>query len=213
MVKSSLLLFAFACELVTTYVFICVAIIIVYVCIVLWCINSGCCCSEIVCKTWEDYFSDTTGCRSNGAVDRLTTELMSLIPFSGLSNFYKGNKFDGWCEVINAVMAVISILAACSCHTHDADCIAAYIAIGTILLDFAKIIHMIAIGSADTYEIVIMITSIIFIYLYCCAAGAKVYGINPATLIVTIATGALETFRDIYTAAYNDKDGNDCPFI
>ena len=182
-------------------------------CIVFWCINSGYCCSEIVCKTWKDYFSDINGCRSVGAVDRLTTEYLNLIPFIGLGNFYKGNKFDGWCEVINAVMVAISILAACSCHTHGADCIAAYIAIGTILLDLAKVIHMIAIESADTYEIIIMITSITFIYLYCCCSGAKVYGINPAALIVTIATGALETFGDIYTAVHNDKYGNDCPFI
>ena len=30
-----------------------------------------------------------------------------------LSSLYKGNKFDGYCEVINAMMAVISILATC----------------------------------------------------------------------------------------------------
>ena len=188
----------------------------------LWCINSGYCCSEVVCKTWEDYFSDISGCRSNGAVDRLTTEYLSLIPFSGLSNFYKGNKFDGWCEVVNAVMALISTLpllaACCSGHARvmrSADDMAACFAFGTITLDLVKVFYMFAIGSADTYEIVIMIISIILIYLYCCCVSSmrtEAYGIIPVAL-VTIATGALETFRDIYTAVYNDKDGNDCPFI
>lgn len=148
-------------------------------------------------------------------MDRFTTEYLSFVPI-GLSNFYKGHKFDGWCEVINAVMAAISVLAACCCYTHrNTDCIAAYIAIVTIILDLAKVIHMIANGSADVCEIVVMIASILLIYLYCCCVDhmrGEVYGIIPAAL-VTVATVALEAFRDIYTAAYNDKDGSDCPFI
>ena len=138
---------------------------------------------------------------------------MSYVPFLGLSNFYKGNKFDGWCELINAVMIIISILAACyCCFTHHiiiANCIAGYIAMFTVILDLAKVFHMFAIGSADTYEIIIMVISIALIYLYCCCVDrthSEVYGIIPA-LLVTVATGALETFRDIY------RDGNDCPFI
>ena len=67
---------------------------------------------------------------------------------------------------------------------------------------------MFAIGSADTYEIIIMVISIALIYLYCCCVDCIV----PA-LLVTVATGALETLRDVYTAMYYDRDGNDCPFI
>ena len=151
-----------------------------------------------------------------GAVDRLSTEYLSYVPFLGLSNFYKGNKFDGWCELVNALMIVISTLAACCCHTHHiTDGIAAYIAIFTIILDLAKVFHMIAIGSADTYEIIIMVISIALFNLYCRyveCTRSEAYGIVPA-LLVTVATGALETFRDIYTATHYDRDGNDCPFI
>ena len=86
--------------------------------IVFWCISSGYCCSETLCKTWKDYFWDINGCRSIGGVDRLSTEYLSYVPFLGLSNFYKGNKFDGWCDLVNALMIVISILAACCCRTH-----------------------------------------------------------------------------------------------
>ena len=141
---------------------------------------------------------------------------MSFVPFLGLSNFYKGNKFDGYCELINAVMIIISILAACCCFTHRiANCIAGYIAIVTVFLDLAKVFHMLVIGSADTYEIIIIVISIALIYLYCCCMDrthSEVHGIIPA-LFVTVATGTLETFRDIYTAKNYDRDGNDCPFV
>ena len=184
--------------------------------IVFWCISSGNCCSELLCKTWGEYFGDTNGCRSGGAVDRLTTKHLSLVPFFGLSSLYRGNVFDGYCEVINAVMAVISILACCCCHAvRNTNVVAAYIAFVTVILDLAKVIHMAAMGSVDEYEIVVIIISILLIYLYCCCAASmrdEAYGIIPA-LLVTIATGILETFRDYYTAANNDKDGSGCPFV
>lgn len=140
------------------------------------------------------------------------------MPFIGLSSFYKGNKFDGWCELINSAMTVISIIAACCCHTRDSNCVAVYIAIITIVIELTKIFHMMTIGSADMYEIAILIISIILVYLYCCCVDynnnmhTEACGIIPA-ILVTLTTGALETFRDVYTAANYDNDGNDCPFI
>ena len=112
-------------------------------------------------------------------------------------------------------MIIISTLAACCCCTHDhriTNGISGYIAVFTVFLDLAKVFHMVAIGSADTYEIIISVISIALIYLYCYRTHSEVHGIIPA-LLVTFATGALETFRDIYTAAYYDRDGNDCPFV
>ena len=164
------------------------------------CISSGCCCSKTLCKTWDDYFDDLNGCRSVGAVDRVTTEVLSYVPFVGLSNFYMGNKFNGSCELVNAAMIIFSILAACCCHTpRDTDCVAAYIALFTVILDLVKIIHMFTMGSADTYEIVLMI---ITIALICCVGSThdEVYGIIPA-ILVTVVTGVLETARDLYAAA------------
>ena len=184
--------------------------------IVFWCISSGNCCSELLCKTWGEYFSDTNECRSGGAVDRLTTKYLSRVPFFGLSSLYRGNMFDGWCEVINAVMAVISLLTCCCCHTdHRADRIAVCIAYVTAILDLAKFIHMAAMGSVDKYEIFVIIASILLICLYYRCAScmrSEAYGICAA-LVVTFGTGILETLRDLYTAAYDEKDGNDCPFI
>ena len=61
------------------------------------------------------------------------------MPFFGLSTFYKGNKFDGYCELINAVKAVTSILACCCCHTdRHTNVVAGYIAALTVILDLAR---------------------------------------------------------------------------
>ena len=181
--------------------------------IVFWSISSGYCCSEALCKTWSDYFGDFDGCRSFGAVDRVSTKYLSFIPFLGLSNFYKDNKFDGSCELINALMTVISILAACYCHHRGTNCVVGYIIIFTVILDIIKVVYMIGMGSPDICEIIIIVVSIALICRYCyldCTGGTC--GITPA-LLITVATVVLETSRDIYTAAYYDKDGNDCPFI
>ena len=40
--------------------------------------------------------------QTNGGVDYLTAKQLGCVPFIRLSNFYKGNTFDGCCEVISA---------------------------------------------------------------------------------------------------------------
>ena len=98
----------------------------IHICIVFCCISSGYGCSEVLCKTWYDYLWDINGCRSNGGVDRLTTTQLSCVPFIGFSSFYKGNIFDGCCEVINTVMAVISLSTPLRYARRTTNRIAAY---------------------------------------------------------------------------------------
>ena len=117
--------------------------------------------------------------------------------------------------MINTVMALISLLTPLCYTRRITNGIAVYIAVVTIILDLAKVVHMAALQSADGWEIVIMIASYLLLGLYfgyVDATHVKVYAIVPA-LLVTIATGTIETFRDVYTAAYNDRDGSDCLFI
>ena len=186
-----------------------------YIYVVFCCISLGYGCSEVLCKTWYDYVWDINGCRSNGGVDRLTTKKLSCVPFIGFSSFYRGNIFDGCCEVINTVMAVVSLLTPLCCTRHITNGISVYIAVVTIILDLAKIYHIIIIGPVDMYEIVILIASYILFILYCRyleTTHVRVNGIILA-LLVTITTGIIETFRDAYTAEYNSRDGSDCPFV
>ena len=122
---------------------------------VFWCISSGYSCSKILCKTWHDYLGDINGYRSNGGVDHLTTKQLSCVPFIGMSSFYRGNIFNGCCEVINTIMAMISLLTMIClltplCYTrHITNGIAVCITFVTAILDLAKLVHMKAIGSVD----------------------------------------------------------------
>ena len=168
-----------------------------------------------MCKTWDDYIEDLNGCRSNGGVDRLTTKQLSCVPFIGLSSFYKGNTFDGCCEVINAVMTVIAILTPFCYPRRTTDGIGVCISVVTVVLDLVKIVHMITIRSVDGWEIFVMVVTLVLFNLYCWyvdTTHVRVYVIIPA-LLITFATGTIETFRDFYTAAHDDRDGSDCPFI
>lgn len=124
-------------------------------------------------------------------------------------------KFNGWCELANTLMIIVSILAACCCNYSPSNVelksfIAVLISLVTIIFDILKIFYMAFIGSADRYEVIIIVISLIFI---CCAfddfSRHKICNIIPV-LFVTIITGFLETCRDVQ--AFTDKDGSDCLF-
>ena len=112
-------------------------------------------------------------------------------------------------------MAVITILTP-FCYPHrTTDGIGVCIGVVTVVLDLIKIVHMITISSVDGWEVLIMVATLVLCNLYCWyvdTTRVRVYAIIPA-LLITFATGTIETFRDFYAAAYDDRDGSDCPFI
>ena len=187
--------------------------------IVLWCVSSGYSCGKEVCKTWNEYFDNFHECRTNGAVDRLTTFFLSFIPFLGLNNFYRGDPVIGFCELINGITMVISITALCNCHNpnarrynHEASLIAIVVGIVIAFLDILKVMHIIMVyenGSIDIFEIIILIISIAIIWGHCVQQEYPIV----CAFNVSIATGLLELLKDIVTAIFYSKDGNGCPFV
>ena len=138
------------------------------------CVNLDYCCSKDTCKTWDDYINDLNKCRTNGAVDRLTATFLSFLSCFGLSNFYMGNPVAGIFEIINSIMALISIFAICVCYDssknkHDSNATFTALIVGTgiAILDLAKFMHMAATGSIESIEITVMITSIIIVCIHC----------------------------------------------
>ena len=82
----------------------------------------------------------------------VTTKQLSCVPFNllhGLSSFSKGNIFDGCCEVINTVMAVISLSIPLYYTRQINDDIAACNAGVTIILDLGKFYHITISGPAN----------------------------------------------------------------
>ena len=145
---------------------------------------------------------------------------MSFLSFIGLSNFYIGNIFAGWCELANGIMALISISAFNICYDtfrkrydSDASSCAQIVGTGIAILDLAKAIYMITTGSAEITEIAVIILSIIIVCMHCEENDTRRSHGIIITSQITIVTAVLETIRDMYAAKYYDKDAYGCPFV
>ena len=186
-----------------------------YVHVVLCCVSSGYSCSKQVCKTWSESFDKFHDC----AVDRFTTFFLSFIPFTGVNNFYRGDPVIGFCELLNGITVVLSIMGFCKCHNpdasrynHGASFMAVIVGLIIAFLDLLKFAHIIMVyddGFIDVCEIIIIFISIMIIYGHC---KQQEYPIVSA-LYVSIATGLLEVLEDVITSIFYSKDGNGCPFV
>ena len=173
-----------------------------------------------MCKTWDDYFSNLKECRTNGAVDYKTINFLSLLSFTGLSNFYMGNTFSGLCELFNFIMTVICIFAMNNCYDsfrrkydNDASCVAGFVGTVIAILHLIKAIHMVATGSVEPTEIAVMILSVMILCMHCADNDTQRFHGIIITSQITILTAVLETIRDLYIVWNNGRDGYGCPFV
>ena len=191
----------------------------------LWCITSGYCCSEEICKTWGEYIRNLNNCRTNGATNRIITGCLSILSLFGLSNFYTGYSITGIFELVNGIMMLISISAYNICydgnkrrHDNDASSCAQIVGTGIVILDLAKIIHIIYLlntGSVEIIEIIVIILSIVTVCMHCDESNTyrgRSHGIVVTSQITSLTT-ILEVFRNMYVARYYDTDGNGCLFV
>lgn len=197
-----------------------ISLLLLFVISFLWCINSGYCCSKELCENWFDYINNLNKCRTNGAVDYKTAIRLSFMPFIGFSNFYMGNTFAGCCELVNCIMALYSTFAINMCYDsfrrrydNDATNIAKIVGIGIVILDLAKAIHMLASGSVEITEVVVIIISVIIACMHLAENDTQRYHGIVITTKITILTGVLETMRNIYAVSQYGRDGYGCPFV
>ena len=131
-----------------------------------------------------------------------------------------GNTFSGLCELINFIMTVICISAIDNCYdsfrrryNDDASRAAGFVGTVIAILHLIKAIHMVATGSVEATEIVIMILSVIVLCMHCEYNDTqRSHGII-ITSHITILTAALETIRDLYIVWNDGRDGYGCPFV
>ena len=151
----------------------------------------------MICNIWKDNFL-TEKCRLNVPVDHLNRNNWYYMLLCGGRNFCKDDTFNGWCELVNGILIIVSIFATCCCHGTDFQSfLSSLVAVVTIILDIVKLIYMgfNVNGSTDQYEVYIIILSLLILIVYC-YNHSKIRGIIPV-LLVTIITGILETYRDI----------------
>ena len=58
------------------------------------------------CRSVGDYIKNLDDCRGTAAVYRYFTVGLSMIPLTGISNFYSGNSFDGAFELVEGLVAI-----------------------------------------------------------------------------------------------------------
>ena len=56
-------------------------------------------CGSKYCSGWYEYWDDSGNCRTQGAVDWLTTIALNIVPFTGLGSLYVGKIFDALFEL------------------------------------------------------------------------------------------------------------------
>ena len=116
-----------------------------------------------MCDTWPDHIYDVGGCRTQGGVDKHTMQLLSFIPYTGISSFYSKKHFHGVVELLHGFFAII--LGCFASHAHkgsstDAEAIATFFIVSLAILNFMKLI----ISSTKTefgFEVVIMLVSLV----------------------------------------------------
>jgi len=105
-----------------------------------------------LCGTWPDHIHDVDGCRTLGGVDKYTMQLLSFIPYTGISSFYSKRHFHGVFELLHGFFAII---LGCFCsHAHkgsgkDAEAIATFFIALLVILNFMKSRHTVVCRAAQ----------------------------------------------------------------
>ena len=182
-------------------------------------------CDLKLCKDVSDYIKNADDCRGTAAVVyRFTTQALSMIPLTGINNFYSGNYFNAVFEVLEGVIVLFSLRQCCRLndvlHTDDDPLLACRpYAFWSFLLAVINVVRYVTIclstKSFQLYEFSLMLTTVvIFLLFYCCARGCankKCWIVSSVVNAIVVAL--MEIARDIYMTSYSDSDGNGCPFI
>ena len=175
-------------------------------------------CDLKLCKDMSEYIKNTDGCRGTAGVYKNITIGLSLIPLTGISNFYCGNHFDGIFEIIEGLIVLFAICGCC-CYSHNnrvhnADDIPFFFceSFWSFLLAAINIVRYAILASTDPskpYEFSLMMTSLVIslIFCFCGCANKKCWVVS--IIINAIVVGLMEVIRDVYM----ENDGNGCPFI
>ena len=181
------------------------------------------------CKNVDDYIKNLDECRGTAAVYRYTTAALSVIPLTGIGNFYSGRKFDAVFEIIEGIIALL-VTCCCCCaycldnlHHHNDDddnpllCCELF---WSLLLAVVSIVRCImctetSIENFDLLELfnhyefyLAMVTVVISLIFCCCGCVNRRCWITSAILNV-IVVAVMEISRDLYVAFKHEND----PFI
>ena len=179
-------------------------------------------CDLKLCKNVDDYIKNFDDCRGTAAVNRIITIGLSMIPLTGISNFYCGNIFDGVFELAEGLIALLSICCGCiyCCdeiqYRNDDSCIPLLVCWSLLLAAISIVrcvVCTILTNSFELYEFSLAMTTVVISLIFCCCGCADRRCLIVSAIVNMIAVGLMEIIRDVYMASYNENDGNGCPFV
>ena len=171
------------------------------------------------CRSVDDYIKNLDNCRGTAAVYRYFAVGLSVIPLTGISNFYSGNIFDGAFELVEGLVALISICCCCVyCFNEDQCDDNPLLFFWSFLLATINIVRCIICAlSTNSFEFsyelsLAMVTAVISIILCCCGCAEK-RCVIASVIVNVIVVVLMEMIKDFYMAVTNENDGNGCPII
>ena len=181
-------------------------------------------CDLKLCKDVSEYIKNTDGCRGTTGVYKSLAIGLSLIPLTGISNFYCGNILNGIFEAIEGLIILFAIGCCCCYFCEDTlddnidipfllcESFCSLLLAAINILRYA-ICQLDSIDSFKLYEFSLMMTSLAISLIFCCCGYADKRGWITSIIINAIVVGLMEVIRDVYMDIYNENDGNGCPFI
>lgn len=178
----------------------------------------------VLCRSVGHYIKNLDDCRGIAAVYRSTTVALSLIPLTGIGNFYSGNSFDGNFELAEGLIALFSLWCGCvyCCNEfqrrHDDNPLLCCELIWSLLLAAINIVRYIICAVSTNslefnYELSLAMVTVVISLIFCYCGCAEKRCLIGSGIVNVIVVGLMEMIRDVHKAANNENDGNGCPFI
>lgn len=166
-----------------------------------------------VCRylPWSTESDDTQNC-TEGNIKRSTLFAVSLIPL-GFGKFYSGYYFNGLFELVQGLIAIISVLVWYYCCKRPkvkwlSDIL---LTLGLFLCYAIEVTHMICSKQFELFYIIMLVISLTLTFaLRCCCCCCN----DLITVIVTISTMCLLTVGDAFVVQFfKEVDGHGCLLI
>ena len=158
---------------------------------------------------WDELSSNVTDCLKEGRAKKPIALAFSVVPFTGLLEFYTGHHFDGIFELALGIITILSIYTQLylNCQEHIKACISVGLFLLLLVFYLADIAHMICTETFEVFYFVEMILSLIVVSVGRLKVGMLFKNI---LLLVMISTETLTMLKGTYVVWFDkllDKDG------
>ena len=191
----------------------------IFIVVLLCCIGTGYCaeCGSKYCDSWTAFIFDTNDCRSKGRVYWVYTQLWSLVPLTGLSNFHIGKRLDGAVKLFHGFATFIlgaamgDILN--SKHVKD-DGLSVCMASTVLIVDMVKVVWDYFTEKEALSELIIVVIALLISGCILAIIPEDRVRFICSAFALTASLGVLEWLKHIVMIYFNiELDINGCALL